>query len=530
MDQLSLLFIVSTLTGVFSSRWALRLAPATNELPLKIMLATLLSGVLAARAFVGYALPALLVVGVGLAASLYVYSPIFLTGLARARRYGLAHGLSGLLFWSSEGRHAVRRLLAQVALQQGDTARVLELISERDADPLLLAQLYAAEEKWPSVLTLELSNQAGDNVALGLAARIEALLALGKQQQAEAELEQLRERFKTQQGALTYRSLNLSEARVAAEQGNLRKVQELLNGPAEGNPPYQLFSLAARAAEQAGNPDNAIRLYKQAYAVAPGSQRERYAAKLAQYNEPLPELSEKKQRVVATLTLAGVLALAYGVQAWLSNTYSLASAGGSLALLEQSGLSSGQALGSFTLNIPQIPEAGALWRYLSYGFLHGGIVHLGFNLWVLFDIGRLYEARRGAGNLLTAFVFGTVLGAYLTSLAQANEVLILVGASGGILGIAGALLADTWRGTTLADKAMTRSLSQWMVIIVLFSFAIPGVSLWGHVGGVVGGLLWGFMRQGLPKSGTIDTVAGGLSIVLMLYALGSMAALFFHIY
>ena len=73
---------------------------------------------------------------------------------------------------------------------------------------------------------------------------------------------------------------------------------------------------------------------------------------------------------------------------------------------------------------------------------------------------------------------------------------------------------------------MTRSLVQWMALIVVFSLAVPGVSLWGHVGGVVGGLLWGFVRQGLPRSSNIDLVAGMLSILLMGYALARAASVF----
>ena len=183
-------------------------------------------------------------------------------------------------------------------------------------------------------------------------------------------------------------------------------------------------------------------------------------------------------------------------------------------------------LAAFFLNLPSIPGADAPWRYLSYGFLHGGIVHLGFNAWVLFDIGRLYERRRSWGNLLAAFVVGTAGGALLTVLVGSPGPLILVGASGGILGLAGALLADVWRGQSQQDRLMARSLLQWMVFIVVFSLAVQGVSLWGHVGGVVGGFLWGFARRLLPRSSAVDLGAGLLSIGLMAYALAQGAGLF----
>ena len=96
---------------------------------------------------------------------------------------------------------------------------------------------------------------------------------------------------------------------------------------------------------------------------------------------------------------------------------------------------------------------------------------------------------------------------------------IVIGASGGILGLGGALLADVLRGRGAQDRALTRSLLQWIAFIVLFSVAIPNVSLWGHVGGLLGGLLWGFVRQGLPQTRTVDRAAGVLSVGLLAYAL-----------
>ena len=95
----------------------------------------------------------------------------------------------------------------------------------------------------------------------------------------------------------------------------------------------------------------------------------------------------------------------------------------------------------------------------------------------------------------------------------------VVGASGGVLGIGGALLADALRGRSARDRLLTRSLVQWIAFIVIFSVAVPGVSLWGHVGGLVGGLLWGFIRQGLPQTPRIDLGVGVVSLVLLGYAL-----------
>src|SRR5690606_12027877 len=130
-------------------------------------------------------------------------------------------------------------------------------------------------------------------------------------------------------------------------------------------------------------------------------------------------------------------------------------------------------IAAYLQGLPGIPAGDAWWRFVTYGFVHGNVVHIGFNLWVLLDLGRLYERRRGWGDLIAAFVAGTVGGALLTSVAQAGQPLILVGASGGILAIAGALLADALLRRSAEDRLLLRSLLQWMALIMLFS-VLPG--------------------------------------------------------
>ncbi|MDF1523151.1 MAG: rhomboid family intramembrane serine protease, partial [Trueperaceae bacterium] len=84
---------------------------------------------------------------------------------------------------------------------------------------------------------------------------------------------------------------------------------------------------------------------------------------------------------------------------------------------------------------------------------------------------------------------------------------------------AGALVADVARRRSTGDRALLRSLLQWMAMIALLSVVIPNVSLWGHVGGVVGGLLWGFARLGLPADRRVDRLAGGLALAAVAWAL-----------
>jgi rhomboid protease GluP len=503
MTESLLFLIVVSLTGIFALRWMLKLAPWTNELPLKTGLATLLAGYAAASAFLPYTVPQAVTTVALVVSVLYIFGPLLIIGLARARRFGWATVLLNLLYWSTPGRQTLRRLLAQVALQQGDTATVRNLIPIADADHLLLSQLYSLEGQWDKILSLTVP-ESGDNAFLARAARVQAYLQLERIESAEAELNDMRGAFERAQGPIGFRAVQLSELRLAAERGQFEVVRQRLQQPFEGVLPHVLLQIAARAAERAEQPNIAHKLYEQAYGAAPEALRPRFADKLRSLGQEPPKVIEQPLRWYGTLGLLIVIGLSYAVQLWLEATY---------------GANVAWAVAAFVLNIPGIPEADALWRMMSYAFLHGGWVHIGFNAWVLFDIGKIYEFRRGWGNVLASFVFGSLLGGYLTLVAQGADQVILVGASGGILGIVGALMADVIRSQLPQDRLLLRSLLQWMVFLIIFSVAIPNVSLWGHVGGVVGGLLWGFIRQGLPENREIDTVAGLLSIGVMAYAL-----------
>src|SRR5690606_23174688 len=90
---------------------------------------------------------------------------------------------------------------------------------------------------------------------------------------------------------------------------------------------------------------------------------------------------------------------------------------------------------------------------------------------------------------------------------------------GGILGVAGALLAEALFSRSAADRLLLRSLLQWMALLLVFSVAVPQVSLWGHAGGVLGGVVYGLVRTRLPLGARFSQAAGMLSVGLMLLAL-----------
>lgn len=513
MNQLSLLALVLTISGIYTGRLMGRIAPLTSEVPLKTWAATALAGgvgswlVVATPGRLEQLLSGMLLC----VAAAYILSPYLLTALTRAHRDTLCDRIVNLLYWSDSGQRNIKRLLAQAALRQGDAHRALELIAfDREQrvnqqyahDPnsrLIAIQAFELQEDWHDLIAID-PPPGGDNALLASAARVHAFAQLQDFALAEAELSALEKRWQaTGEGAIGYRSVALGRAYVFAARGNVAAARDSLPSDNIG---VRELTVLAEAAERNAQPNVAAQFYSQAYQRASAARRRQLAEHLQRLEQPLPTLP-KPQRPFATLSLIAFLLVCYGVQLLIGRTIRPDAA---------------QRAAGFVLNVP-IPDADAWWRYLSYGFVHGNLLHIGFNSWVLWDIGRLYEMRRFWPNIFTSFAFGTFFGAYLTAIAQGGDQLVLVGASGGVLGIAAALLADALRSRNPNDQMLTRALVQWMLLIVVFSVAVPNVSLWGHLGGIVGGFLWGFMRQGLPKDKRIDQIAAGIAMGVMGYAL-----------
>jgi membrane associated rhomboid family serine protease len=492
-----------------------------SEVPLKTILATILSagltfgfGRLQTLALAtGLNTLSLQMLGIVLLVfcGAYILLPYFLTILTRSRRYRVVDALVSTLYWTAGGRESIQRLLAQAALRQGDAERALELINynadqpldqqyiRNDTSLLIAMQAFELLERWQELASI-MPPVHGDNALLAASARIHALTKLGDMALARAETEALEVRWRAQgQGPVGYRSLGLSKAYLHAARGEFNGVREALQSHDIG---VRELSLLAETAERAAQPTIAAQFYAKAYSLASQVQAPHLAEHLRRLGQPLPA-SRQLRRANATLALVAVLTACYGVQLFINQSLRPTAA---------------QQMAGFIVNLP-VPEADAWWRYLSYGFIHGNFLHIALNMWVLWDIGRLYETRRYWPNIFTAFAFGTFLGAYLTAIAQAGDQLVLVGASGGVLGIAAALLADALRKRDPSERALARSLLQWMLLIVVFSLAVPNVSLWGHLGGIVGGFLWGFARQGLPADRRIDQLAAGVAIGIMMYAL-----------
>ncbi len=154
---------------------------------------------------------------------------------------------------------------------------------------------------------------------------------------------------------------------------------------------------------------------------------------------------------------------------------------------------SGQDLVHWGANFGPYTVSGQWWRLLTCVFVHGGLLHIGFNMWCLWDLGRLAESVYGHWTFTALYLICGV-GASVSSVIW-NPIVLSVGASGAIFGIAGALLASFYLGEfTLPRAALSgtlRSLVVFVIFNLFFGATISGVDNAAHIGGLLIGLLLG---------------------------------------
>jgi rhomboid protease GluP len=138
-------------------------------------------------------------------------------------------------------------------------------------------------------------------------------------------------------------------------------------------------------------------------------------------------------------------------------------------------------------SLPLPYEVSQPWRLITAIFLHGSILHIAFNMWVLMDIGPMVEEMYGSGRYLFLYIASGAAG-YLLSSAVGN---LSVGASGSLLGLIGVLLAATTGRKSLAAQSLRSALIRWLIYIGVLGLIMRGTDNFAHLGGLAAGYLLG---------------------------------------
>jgi rhomboid protease GluP len=130
------------------------------------------------------------------------------------------------------------------------------------------------------------------------------------------------------------------------------------------------------------------------------------------------------------------------------------------------------------------------WTLISANYLHGGLLHIFFNMIAFRQLAPFVTREFGSFRFIIIYSIGGVIGFWVSCLAG---VPITIGASASVCALIGAILYySKSRGGTYG-KALYRQVSGWIISIFLFGIIVPGINNWGHGAGIVGGVLLGFL-------------------------------------
>ena len=223
-----------------------------------------------------------------------------------------------------------------------------------------------------------------------------------------------------------------------------------------------------------------------------------------------------------TYTIVGITVLAYLLQLGSTYLFGYAAAASQLDWLE-----------AYGAKINELIRVGQIWRLMTPMLLHASVPHILFNMYALVVFGAGLERNFGHWRFLVLYLLGGFAGNVLSFLLSSGY---SVGASTAIFGLVGAEGVFLYQNRKLFGNRFGRAIGNvvFVVAINLFLGLTPGIDNWGHVGGLLGGLIFAWFAgpvlevQGMmPDLRLGDTreprnVITGAAVVVLIF--GALAA------
>jgi membrane associated rhomboid family serine protease len=187
-------------------------------------------------------------------------------------------------------------------------------------------------------------------------------------------------------------------------------------------------------------------------------------------------------RNMATVPRVTYALIAINVVAFLAEGNVTLSSGGAGNSVYREGALLGSS--EFPPLVGQGVAHGQWWRIISGGFLHENIIHIGFNMYVLYILGQMLEPALGSVKFAVLYAVSLLAGSCGALLVSPHS--LTVGASGAVFGLMGAAAVEM---RVRKVPIMQSGVGTLILVNLVISFTLPGISWGGHVGGLVGGAL-----------------------------------------
>jgi rhomboid protease GluP len=171
------------------------------------------------------------------------------------------------------------------------------------------------------------------------------------------------------------------------------------------------------------------------------------------------------------------------------------------------------------------------WTVVSANFLHGGLLHIFFNMAAFRQLSMVALREYGTGRMIIIYTVSGIAGFVLSYLAGVR---LTIGASAGICGLIGAILYyGKSRGGTYG-VALYKQVGMWVIVMFGFGILVPGINNWGHGGGIAAGAILSYFlgynekRRETSLHKTLGVI--GVLITALVLAWAVLTALYYRFF
>ncbi len=171
-----------------------------------------------------------------------------------------------------------------------------------------------------------------------------------------------------------------------------------------------------------------------------------------------------------------------------------------------------------------------LWTLVSASFLHGGILHIFFNMAALRQLASVVNREFGVYRMFVIYTVSGIIGFLISYLAG---VAFTIGASASVCGLVGAVLYYGKSRGGIYGRNLYRQISIWVIFLFVFGLIVPGINNWGHGGGILAGIVFGYLLgyQEKKRENIIHKILAGVcamaTMAVLIWAVGT--AIFYRL-
>lgn len=159
-----------------------------------------------------------------------------------------------------------------------------------------------------------------------------------------------------------------------------------------------------------------------------------------------------------------------------------------------------------------------LWTLISASYLHGGVLHIFFNMAALGQLASVVDREFGVYRMFVIYTVSGIIGFLISYLAG---VALTIGASASVCGLVGAALYYGKSRGGVYGRNLYRQISIWIILLFVFGLIVPGINNWGHGGGILAGIIFGYLLgyQEKKRENIIHKILAGVCAVVTLAVL-----------